>query len=167
MSDVETLDTRLRAVERALTEKDSDSVSHEDLNADSHPTITEMTVPELTARVSELESRMNDIEPRLDELDAAVQALRGYVGNIRAVNAEVERRADAALAKAESESNRRESSEYRSTRRESSTIGREPPAEAHTESPPDLPTKRQLSGASETETETGSGSIFARLRGML
>jgi hypothetical protein len=49
----------------------------------------------------ELEPRVNDLEATVEELEAAVQAVRGYAGNIRAVNRDVERRASAALAKAE------------------------------------------------------------------
>lgn len=43
--------------------------------------------------------RVDDLEGRVAELEAAVQALRGYVGSIRAVNEDVERRADRALRK--------------------------------------------------------------------
>ncbi len=45
--------------------------------------------------------RLDDVENRVAELEAAVQALRGYVGSVRAVNEEVELRADRALRKAE------------------------------------------------------------------
>ena len=44
--------------------------------------------------------RLDDLEERVVELEAAVQALRGYVGSIRAVNQDVERRADRAFRKA-------------------------------------------------------------------
>lgn len=56
---------------------------------------------ELQDRLSALEDRLDTVEDRIEELDAATQALRGYVGNIRSVNEDVEQRADAALAKAE------------------------------------------------------------------
>lgn len=49
-----------------------------------------------------VESRLGALEDRVAELEATAQALRGYVGNVRSVNREVERRAEAALAKAES-----------------------------------------------------------------
>jgi len=89
MPDSETLDERLRAVERALTGEDRD--------------LTDLrTGAERDADLDALADRIDEIETRLDDLDAAVQALRGYVGNLRAVNETVERRADAALAKAES-----------------------------------------------------------------
>ncbi|WP_134672524.1 DUF7310 family coiled-coil domain-containing protein [Halorussus marinus] len=88
MSDLETLDERLRAVERALTGEDRD--------------LTDLrTGAELAAETDALADRLDEAENRLDELDAATQALRGYVGNARTVNETVERRADAALAKAE------------------------------------------------------------------
>jgi hypothetical protein len=89
MSDANALDERLRAVERALTDDDSDLTDLRD-------------AAELTREIETLAGRFDDAEERLDELDAATQALRGYVGNVRAVNESVERRADAALAKAES-----------------------------------------------------------------
>ncbi|WP_135827952.1 DUF7310 family coiled-coil domain-containing protein [Halorussus halobius] len=89
MSDDDALADRLDAVERALTDED---LSVPDLG----------DAAELTREVESLSARLDDIEDRLDDLDAATQALRGYVGNVRAVNDEVERRADAALAKAES-----------------------------------------------------------------
>lgn len=44
--------------------------------------------------------RLDDLETRVVELEAAVQALRGYVGSVRAVNEDVERRADRAFRKA-------------------------------------------------------------------
>lgn len=43
--------------------------------------------------------RLDELETRLVELEAAVQALRGYVGSVRAVNEDVERRADHAIRK--------------------------------------------------------------------
>lgn len=45
--------------------------------------------------------RVEELEARIDELEAAVQALRGYVGSVRTVNEDVERRADRALRTAE------------------------------------------------------------------
>jgi hypothetical protein len=45
--------------------------------------------------------RLDDLADRVAELEAAVQAVRGYVGEVRAINEDVERRADRALRKAQ------------------------------------------------------------------
>jgi len=52
-------------------------------------------------RLEQAEAVCDDLEDRVAELEAATQALRGYVGNVRAINEEIEGRADAALAKAQ------------------------------------------------------------------
>ena len=87
MPDEETLDRRLRAVERTLTDGE-DVESAPDSGA-------------LADRVETLEAELVDARDRITELEAATQALRGYVGNVRSVNEDVERRADAALAAVE------------------------------------------------------------------
>ncbi|MFC5367037.1 DUF7310 family coiled-coil domain-containing protein [Salinirubrum litoreum] len=79
------LDARLTALERAVTDGETDV----------HTLADSAT---MDGRLDDLEARTSEIETRLDELDAAIQSLRGYVGAVRAVNREVERRADAALA---------------------------------------------------------------------
>ena len=81
------LHERLRAVERALTGGDR-------AVADLEP------AAEAAAERECLEDRIADLEARVEELEAATQAVRGYVGSVRAVNREVERRADLALAAA-------------------------------------------------------------------
>ena len=83
------LESRLAAVERALTDGETD--------IDGLP-----DVAVLAARVDELESTVGRLDDRVTELEAATRALRGYVGGVRAVNESVERRADAALAAVES-----------------------------------------------------------------
>lgn len=85
MSTRDSLDDRLRAVERALTNADQSVADVED-------------VATLTRQVETLTTQLETVEQRLDRLDAAVQAVRGYVGQQKAVNDDVERRADAALA---------------------------------------------------------------------
>lgn len=72
-ADRESLERRLDAVERALSADEA---------------------VDRTAELAELEAR-------IAELEAAVEALRGYVGSVRSVNEDVERRADRALRKAE------------------------------------------------------------------
>lgn len=88
MTDMETIEQRLSAVERTLTDGTDE---FESLAAAS----------DLDERMTTIEQRLDDIEDRLTELDASTQALRGYVGNVRSVNQEVERRAETALAKVE------------------------------------------------------------------
>ena len=71
--DRDSLSRRLDAVERALSEEEP----------------------------LERADRLDDLETRVAELEAAVRAIRGYVGEVRAINEDVERRADRALRKAE------------------------------------------------------------------
>ena len=71
--DRDSLSRRLDAVERALSEE----------------------------KPLERADRLDDLETRVAELEAAVRAVRGYVGEVRAINEDVERRADRALRKAE------------------------------------------------------------------
>jgi chromosome segregation ATPase len=85
MADVETLAERVRTVERAVTD-----------GATELPEAT--TLADVETRIESLEDRVADLDDRTTELEAATQALRGYVGNVRSVNEEVEQRADAALA---------------------------------------------------------------------
>jgi hypothetical protein len=86
--DGDDVEARLEAVERALADGETD------LAAVTEAAEYERTLDELRERVDELESQVTD-------LTASVQAVRGYVGNVRTVNRDVERRADAALAKVE------------------------------------------------------------------
>lgn len=81
MSDA-SLEERLAAVERALTEGDG-------------------SAPDLSAPDRDVVERVETLEEDVAELEAAVQAVRGYVGSVKHVNDEVEQRADAAMAKAE------------------------------------------------------------------
>ncbi|MFB6103484.1 MAG: hypothetical protein ABEJ57_00165 [Halobacteriaceae archaeon] len=71
--DDQTLEDRLRTVERAI----------DDDTATPRP---------------DHDARLDDIEARLRDLEAATQALRGYVGDVRDRDDETHRRADAALA---------------------------------------------------------------------
>ena len=71
--DRESLTRRLEALERAVSEEEP----------------------------LERADRLDELESRVAELEAAVQALRGYAGSVRAVNEEIELRADRALRKAE------------------------------------------------------------------
>lgn len=81
------LTERVEALERAVTD------GEHDLSA-----LT--TEADALERLDRLEDRYDGLDERTAELEAATQALRGYVGNLRAVNEEVQNRADVALAKA-------------------------------------------------------------------
>jgi len=79
------LETRIEALERAVTE------------GEPIPELAEAAAA--TADAAAREERIDDLEARVAELEAATQALRGYVGNVRSVNEAVEERADAAVAR--------------------------------------------------------------------
>lgn len=81
----ESIERRLAALERAVTDGDVDLTA---LASDA----------DLADRVERAETRLEDLERQVTDLEAASQALRGYVGNVRSVNRDVEQRADAALA---------------------------------------------------------------------
>lgn len=86
--DIDDLDERLDAVERALTDGD-------------HDLVTLAAAADDAATIDRLRERVDALEEQVAELDAATQALRGYVGNVRRVDREIEQRADAALAAVE------------------------------------------------------------------
>lgn len=85
---VSDIESRLDAVERALTETDRGPGDLPD-------------AAETTDRLADCEARLDDLEARLAELEAAVEAVRGYVGQARREDREAERTAEAALAAAE------------------------------------------------------------------
>jgi chromosome segregation ATPase len=88
MTDVETLAERVSTVERAVTDGECE-----------FPEATELS--DVEGRLAAVEDRLDELGERVDELDAATQAVRGYVGNVRSVNEDVEQRADTALAATE------------------------------------------------------------------
>lgn len=79
---------RLEAVERAVTEGETDLSALADGAATAD-------------RVTDIEDEVADLTDRLDELEASTQAVRGYVGEVRSVNREVEQTAERALAEVE------------------------------------------------------------------
>jgi len=85
----EQLRERVDALERAVTDGEGEFTAIADGAA-------------MAERIATAERRVDELDDRVAELEAATQALRGYVGNIRSVNRDVEKRADAALAKVES-----------------------------------------------------------------
>lgn len=78
---------RLEAVERAVSD------GRTDLTAVSDAAAT-------TERLARVEARVDDLEAELATLDGRLQAIRGYLGGVDGVSADVEQRADLALAKA-------------------------------------------------------------------
>jgi HAMP domain-containing protein len=82
------LEGRVAALERAVTDDEGDPAALADAAVTAE-------------RLEELEATVEDLADRVAELEAATQALRGYVGNIRSVNREVEQRADLALSRVE------------------------------------------------------------------
>lgn len=82
------LTDRVETLERAITGEEYD-LSALSMDADA------------LDRLGHLEDSVDELEEQVGELEAATQALRGYVGNIRAVNEDVENRAETALSKVE------------------------------------------------------------------
>lgn len=74
----ETLDERLRTVERALTDDETPVPDLADAAA-------------VEERLDGTADRLDDVEERLGELAASVQAVRGYVGEVRERREEGER----------------------------------------------------------------------------
>lgn len=113
--DERTLERRLAAVERAVD-------GREQRSGDTQ-----------TADTGALENRLDELESRVDELDAALQAVRGFLGGVNAVNEGVESRANAAIAAVERLERRlddvvEESKQYRHERqqRENPPSGEDP-----------------------------------------
>lgn len=125
----ETLERRLAAVERAVS--DTDGAGDPDTDR------------------TELADRLEALEADVAELEAAVQAVRGYVGSVKHVNDEVEQRADAAMAKAQAVERTLEAD-----RRDGATSDRDehPPADRSRRSPTD---QGQRSPASRDDRPSG------------
>ncbi|WP_423745531.1 hypothetical protein V5735_06055 (plasmid) [Haladaptatus sp. SPP-AMP-3] len=173
MPDLETLSERVSTLEQTLTDGEMPALEDD---------------AELRRTTADLAARMDELETELDELDAAVQALRGYVGNIRAVNDDVERRVDAALAKAEacqsdpsersfesgrnrtaSRSNRAVSERRFGTDSEGgSKIGRQHSSDdSGGSSRSNPPSPYEIPRTDGDRTESGDRSLTARLRELL
>ncbi len=157
MSDEETLTRRLRAVERSLTDGDHDVEALREAGV-------------LADRVESLELQLSEAEDRITELEAATQALRGYVGNVRSVNEDVERRADAALAAVDRLEERTDVTEPEPTPRRSRDrlpdSTRIPPA---TDRPGDADEGRGFGDGTDDATENASedASLLRRVRDAL
>ncbi|WP_338741716.1 DUF7310 family coiled-coil domain-containing protein [Haloplanus salilacus] len=81
------LDDRIDAVERAIS--------------DGHAVDGLPDTARMEQRLDDIETNVEELDDRLADLEAAVQALRGFAGGVRAVDEEVERRANAAVARVE------------------------------------------------------------------
>jgi hypothetical protein len=82
------LEQRVATLERAVTDGEGDPAALADAAVTAE-------------RLDGIETTAEDLEDRVAELEAATQALRGYVGEVRSVNREVEERADLALSRVE------------------------------------------------------------------
>lgn len=142
----EALEKRIAALERAVTDGEGE-----------HGTLADSAVT--AERVETLEAQLDDVTDRIGELDAATQALRGYVGNIRSVNRDVEQRADAALAKAESlETQQGGQTQGEPEKRSCPRCGRsEPDGTAGADSDRDRAQRETRVWRQETPRETASG----------
>jgi hypothetical protein len=85
MDEERPLHERVAALERAVTDGHAD---------DGLPDAGRMA-----ARVDDIEATVEELDDRVAELDAAVQAIRGFAGGVRAVDEEIERRANAAISR--------------------------------------------------------------------
>ncbi len=85
MSDIERIDQRLSAVERAVVDSDVKLDQLADLAT-------------LTEDLDRLEDRIEAHEQRIASLEGTVDALDGFAGSVESVNEDVEKQADAAIA---------------------------------------------------------------------
>jgi hypothetical protein len=91
-TDLATLASRLDAVERALTDENAAARSPDDADPAAAPS------PDAAATAAELDRRVAELECSVADLSAELDAVRGLLGGVRAVNDAVERRADLALS---------------------------------------------------------------------
>jgi hypothetical protein len=91
-TDLATLASRLDAVERALTDESAAPRSTDGDDSTADPS------SDAAATVAELERSVADLERSVADLSAELDAVRGLLGGVRAVNDSVERRADLALS---------------------------------------------------------------------
>lgn len=86
--DLNVLQSRIETLERTITSENVSLPNLEDKAA-------------IHNRLNTIESDLEDLTDRVDELEAATRAIRGYAGGIDAVNEDIERKANLALAKVE------------------------------------------------------------------
>ena len=137
MPESRTLEERLRSVEQALSATDGEAIDPVDVDE---------------REIEELEATLTDLETRVSDLEAGLQAIRGYVGNVKHVNEAVERRANAAIAAVE----RLETSPSPPPR-----LARAQRPDPTDEVPADIPDEN---GERETPRETGAEGESSRLQ---
>lgn len=101
------LAARVRAVERALVDGEP-------------PGEGLASTADLAERVEAIEDRLSDLDDRLADLEAGLQAVRGYIGEVKAVNDAVEDRASTAIDRTETMGNRLDALEQSPRQRDTS-----------------------------------------------
>jgi hypothetical protein len=147
----ERLEARLDALERAVTDGESDT-------GDVHP--SHHTPPEGPDAESptEVATGLADLTDRVAELEADLEAVRGLLDGVQAVDDDVERRANLALAKAESV-------EAAVADETGLAVERVPVAAADAaDDGPDRPAGADAPRDADDETGDGETSLAARLR---
>lgn len=153
------LDDRVRALERAVSERDDPP---EGLPA----------IADVTAATTDLDDRVSDLESRVADLVARQQAVEAYVDRVDHVNESIERRADAALAAIDRLESRRacdpattDSSEpHPSTGSDSAERPADPDSEVRHSS--HVTDAASVTGRPDDEVDSGVDGLLARLVGL-
>lgn len=149
-TDLSTLESRLDAVERALADETHAPSSR---RSDAGPDAPAETTPSPDGTtVEDLERSIADLERRVSDLTAELDAVRGLLGGVRAVDESVERRADLALAAVERLADDREA--------DGLVVERLP--EVHGEADVDADASDDTTDG--RDGETADGTLAARLR---
>ena len=143
-TDLATLASRLDAVERALTDENAAARSTTGGDSAADPST------DAPATVAELERSVAELERSVADLSAELDAVRGLLGGVRAVNDSVERRADLALSLVERLARDREADGLVAERLPDEAAASVDPADAF--------------GDAADADESDGGSLAARLR---
>lgn len=155
------IDDRVRALERAVTERDD-------------PAAPIPAIADVDATTVDLGERVSELETQVADLAARQEAVEAYVDRIEHVNESIERRADAALAAVD----RLETTRERPTASSPTVDSRAPkhdPEEqrsdtgggSHAPHVSDAATIRTTTGEDKNENDdSGSDGLIARLVGL-